>query len=219
MEKAYLKSEKDVRIPFLYNPAQFEITRGTEWRDSPNTGKDAPAKQFQRGQPDKLSLTITLDTTGTGDPVTKHTDELLKLTEIDTSLPGSDASKNNSRPPWVRFHWGKVISPQMVITNLSLKFVYFAGNGKPLRAEASLSLEQFDETPKLQAQNPVSGTPEPHRVHTVGPGETLDRIAALHYGDARPWRAIAEANDILDPLALRPGTLLRIPPRPEVHVA
>ncbi len=218
MEKAYFMTELGVRIPVMYNPKDFEVTRATAWRDTPNTSKDAPAKQFLRGESDHLCLKIVVDTTGTGDAVTKHTDELLKLTEIDTSLPGHDDAKKNGRPQWVRFHWGRIATPQMVITSLNLKFTYFARNGKPLRAEASVALDQFDETPKLQAQNPVSGTPEPHRVHTVTPGETLDRIAAQHYGDPTPWRVIAAANNILDPLAITPGTLLRIPPRPEVHV-
>jgi len=62
-------------------------------------------------------------------------------------------------------------------------------------------------------QNPTSGTPRPHRVHRVQPGETLDRIAAAHLGDATSWRVIAQANGIEDPLAVKPGTLLAIPER------
>jgi nucleoid-associated protein YgaU len=62
-------------------------------------------------------------------------------------------------------------------------------------------------------QNPTSGTPHPHRTHVVSPGETLDRIAAVYYGDGTRWRAIAVANGISDPLAIAPGTLLSIPER------
>jgi nucleoid-associated protein YgaU len=48
-------------------------------------------------------------------------------------------------------------------------------------------------------------------VHRIQPGETLDRIAAMHYGDSTRWRTIADGNGIEDPLALRPGALLSIP--------
>jgi nucleoid-associated protein YgaU len=33
----------------------------------------------------------------------------------------------------------------------------------------------------------------------------------MHLGDSTRWRSIAEANELEDPLALRPGTLLAIP--------
>jgi nucleoid-associated protein YgaU len=33
----------------------------------------------------------------------------------------------------------------------------------------------------------------------------------MHLGDSTQWRSIAEANEIEDPLALRPGSLLAIP--------
>ena len=60
-------------------------------------------------------------------------------------------------------------------------------------------------------QNPTSGTPSPERTHQVQPGETLDRIAATHYGDPTQWKDIAAANAIEDPLSVPPGTILSIP--------
>mgnify|MGYP003487327083 CR=1 FL=1 len=45
----------------------------------------------------------------------------------------------------------------------------------------------------------------------VRSGETLDRIAATHYGDPTQWRVIATANGIIDPLDLEPGRVLSIP--------
>jgi nucleoid-associated protein YgaU len=81
----------------------------------------------------------------------------------------------------------------------------------PLRARAALTLTQYEEDMAFGPQNPTSGTPRPHRVHRVQPGETLDRISALHLGDSTRWRSIAESNSIEDPLALRAGSLLAIP--------
>ena len=45
-------------------------------------------------------------------------------------------------------------------------------------------------------------------------GETLDRIAATHYADPTRWRLIADANHVVDPLALSAGELLVIPEIP-----
>jgi nucleoid-associated protein YgaU len=111
----------------------------------------------------------------------------------------------------VVFHWGNLHSFKAVVTDLTLRFTYFSSTGVPLRAEVDLSLRQFAPSDAFGPQNPTSGTPNPHRVHRVQPGETLDRISAKYYGDSTRWRQIAGANAIADPLALRPGSLLSIP--------
>ncbi len=92
-----------------------------------------------------------------------------------------------------------------------LSFTYFSSTGVPLRATAQLLLQQYDKSDAFGPQNPTSGTPSPHRVHRVQPGETLDRISAKYYGDSTRWRELANTNGIEDPLAVRPGTLLSIP--------
>ncbi|HEX7806464.1 MAG TPA: LysM peptidoglycan-binding domain-containing protein, partial [Cellulomonas sp.] len=95
--------------------------------------------------------------------------------------------------------------------HLELTFTYFSSTGIPLRATLALVLRQYEPSNAFGPQNPTSGTPRPHRVHQVQPGETLDRIAARYYGDATRWRTLAVANGIEDPLALRPGAQLSIP--------
>jgi nucleoid-associated protein YgaU len=111
----------------------------------------------------------------------------------------------------VRFHWGDLHSFKAVIAALELTFVYFSSTGVPFRARLDLVLTQDDKEMAFGPQNPTSGTPRPHRVHRIQPGETLDRIAGMHYGDPTRWRAIAVANAIEDPLTLRPGSLISIP--------
>jgi nucleoid-associated protein YgaU len=111
----------------------------------------------------------------------------------------------------VTFNWGAMRSFKSVVTSLSVTFVYFSSTGVPLRARVQMALTQYQPDHAYGRQNPTSGTPRPHKVHRVLPGETLDRIAAQHYGDPTRWRALATANGIDDPLALRPGSLLSIP--------
>jgi hypothetical protein len=158
-----------------------------------------------------MRLTLHFDTTDTGQSVGQHTGKVLKLMDVDSTLPGTDAQSNNARPPYVVFHWGSLHSFKAVVSDLMLRFTYFSSTGVPLRAEVDLSLRQFAESDAFGPQNPTSGTPNPHRVHRVQPGETLDRISAKYYGDSTRWRQIAQANAVFDPLALRPGALLSIP--------
>jgi LysM repeat protein len=158
-----------------------------------------------------MSLELFFDTTNTGKSVTVHTNKLMKMLKIDKSLSGYDADKNNGRPPWVKFHWGKFHSFKSVITSLSITYVYFSSTGDPLRAKVSMTLTQMEQDDAFPAQNPTSGTPAPGRAHQVMPGESLDRISAQYYGDSTQWRAIAQANAIRDPFSLRPGVMLDIP--------
>jgi hypothetical protein len=211
-EKAFLEIEgNSEKLPCLFNPSELALNRVNGWAADAMPGKGVPTLRYTGAQSGQLAVRLFFDTTQDGVPVTKYTGKILHLMEVDSSLPGSDADTNNTRPPWVVFHWGDLHSFKAVISALELTFVYFSSTGMPLRARLDLLLTQFDQDMAFGPQNPTSGTPRPHRVHRVQPGETLDRIAAIHYGDSTQWRMIASANGVEDPLALRPGGLLSIP--------
>lgn len=211
LEKAFLQVETGDNLPCLFNPSNISVSRSNNWSSNPMPGGDVSKLRFVGANSGSLSLELTFDTTDDGSPVTKYTGKLMKLMEVDYSLPGADETSRNGRPPTVTFHWGDLHSFPAVVTNLSLNFTYFSSSGTPLRATASLSLQQYDKSDAFGPQNPTSGTPSPHRVHRVQPGETLDRISAKYYGDSTQWRRLAAANGVEDPLSLRPGTLLSIP--------
>jgi nucleoid-associated protein YgaU len=49
-------------------------------------------------------------------------------------------------------------------------------------------------------------------MHIVVENETMETIARETYGSVREWVRIAQANPRIDPIKLRPGTRLRLPP-------
>lgn len=210
-EKSFLEIEGGVHLACEFNPDALELTRSNNWSADSMPGKGVGKLLYKGAQSGSVGLELFFDTTATGKAVTSYTSELMKLMDVAPNLPGTDAASNNVRPPWVKFHWGDLHSFKAVVSSLNLSFVYFSSTGVPLRARARLTLLQYEEEKSFGPQNPTSGTPRPHRVHQVRPGETLDRIAAAHYGDATKWRAIANANGIEDPLRLRPGAALSIP--------
>ncbi|CAM4236455.1 LysM peptidoglycan-binding domain-containing protein [Kibdelosporangium persicum] len=209
--KAYLLTEGKDQIDCMFNPAELTISKSNSWQGGEAKGKNAPELRFQSGQSATMSMSLTFDTTRSGDPVTTHTDKLLKLMKVDPALAGADSSRNKARPPWVEFHWGETKSFKCIVERVQIRFTYFASSGKPLRCKADLTLKQWKDEDQLPLQNPTSSTPTLHTVHQLRPGETLDRVAAAHYGDSTRWRQIAEANGILDPLALPKGKQLAIP--------
>ncbi|MCE7011209.1 LysM peptidoglycan-binding domain-containing protein [Kibdelosporangium philippinense] len=209
--KAYLLTEGGDQIKCLFNPAELTISKSNSWQGGEAKGKNAPELRFQAGQSATMSMSLMFDTTREGTPVTEHTDKLLKLMKVDPALAGADPSRNKARPPWVEFHWGDTKSFKCIVERVQIRFTYFASSGKPLRCKADITMKQWKDEDQLPLQNPTSSTPTLHTVHQLRPGETLDRVAAAHYGDATRWRQIAEANGILDPLLLPKGKQLAIP--------
>ena len=184
-----------------------------KWTKDDAPGKNVPSLIFGSGESGTMRLSLTLDTTGTGEAVTRSTNQLLELMDVDEELADSDPSRGKGRPPWVEFHWGEMHSFKLVIDKIQLKFTYFSHDGKPLRAQADLSLKQFEDEKNSSLQNPTSHTPYVHRIHQVQLGETLDRIASRYYGEPEMWRLIADSNRVANPLALEPGSDLMIPQR------
>jgi hypothetical protein len=213
--KAELEVEVGDPFEFLFNPAELSISKSNTWEAPAAKGRNAPKLRFQGGGAGSLSFTATFDTTHDGSDVTEHTNRLLALMRTNEQVQGSDKQRNKARPPWVRFRWGHLQSFKAVIESLSVSFTYFASDGTALRAVADMTLKQFEDETTHALQNPTSHTPAPRRVHRLQPGETLDRLAGVYYGDATRWRRIARANGIADPLALVPGIELAIP-EPEV---
>ena len=92
--------------------------------------------------------------------------------------------------------------------------------------EAQVTLDRLVETglrfmPPAPTPEPAPA-PEPPpeqtwRTYTIQPGDTLSLVARQMYGQANLWRIIFEANrDILtDPSRIKPGQVIKIPPKPE----
>src|SRR5580704_13001438 len=143
-DKAFLQTEKGVKIPCLFNPENLSVSRTNRWgAPSENPGGGVKTIEYQGASSGNITLRLFFDTTDTGQPVTTHTSKLLKLMEVDTSLPGSSDQTQNARPPWVTFNWGSFSSYKAVITDMSIEFSYFSSAGIPLRSTASLTLTQY----------------------------------------------------------------------------
>jgi hypothetical protein len=211
IQKAYLMTETKKKIEFMFNPNELKFSKRNSWSSNDTPGSNAPQLQFNSGGSVEFSLTAMFDSTASGKPVTQITDELFKLTMTDKNIKGTKEDRNMTRPPWVQFHWGKMRSYKAVITSFDLTFTYFSSKGDPLRAEVSMSFQQFEDEGNLPPQNPTSGTPNPGQIRRLESGQYLDTIADDIYGDPNRWRAIADANGIDDPLALRPGQIVVIP--------
>lgn len=88
--------------------------------------------------------------------------------------------------------------------------------GNPAIAQDALDELVAQELRFLVATEPTP-KPEPEwPTYKVQPGDTLSRISQQFYGVSSLWRIIFEANQNIlpSPSVIRPGQVLRIPPKP-----
>jgi hypothetical protein len=204
--------EKELEVQF--NPTEYTLNKALQIAEIPIPGLDMPILQFVRGQTETLSLELFFDVTeaGTGENnfvgVTSKTDAFYDLIKID---PHTHA------PPVCRFCWGdfwfagnRLLGMECIVESVKQRFTLFNPDGFPLRAILTVSLKEYKTLEDQINETPFSS---PERTHTwvVRTGDTLSRIAADKYNDSRLWRAIADQNKILDPLDLKPGTVLEVP--------
>lgn len=200
-------------VNFQFNPKEVTIQKSAKWERKPATGaKKAGPPQFTGAEPCKLTLEMFLDATATHDTSVVNTVETLFSCCAPTA---KSAGNDKPAPPLVALHWGKVTSFAAFVTSVSAKYTLFSADGTPIRAVCSVSLEEMPVEP--WRQNPTSGGLAVRRAHKLVDGDTLASVAYAEYGDPAMWRPLAAFNGIDDPLRLRRGTQLLLPPPDELR--
>jgi hypothetical protein len=197
---------KEVEVQF--NPESLKLSFANE-----NKGGDQPggsSRQFVGSASSKMSVELLFDTTEAGADVRRKTEEVAHFV---MAMP--QRNRNNRRaPPRVRFEWGSFIF-EGVVDSMDETLDYFSEQGVPMRATVSLSLSRddlvfvFGEPGRARGGTPgtTPSAPGTRPLERPRPGDSVQSMAGRD-GRSSAWRAIAEANDIDDPLRLPPGTLL-----------
>lgn len=195
------------RIEFQFNPKELTVSKSAKWsRDAQKGAKKSAVPQYGGPEPSKLALEMFLDASA------KQDDSVVKTVEqlFACCVPTTEShQKKKGSPPWVIFHWGGLTSFTGYVKSVSVKYTLFTPGGLPVRATATVNLEEISG--EQGGQNPTSGALDTRSVHTVVAGDTLASIAWREYGDPTLWRVVAEANDIDDPMRLRAGSTLMLP--------
>jgi hypothetical protein len=208
-----------------YNPTEYTLNKAAQIAEIAIPGLDSPILQFVRGQTETLSLDLFFDTTEAGMDdgavsVTKVTDLFYQLIKINGQLHA---------PPVLFFSWGMQFPGQRpyasmgigtgsqqrhgfkcVVESVRQRYTLFSPQGIPLRATLTVSLKEYKTLSEQIAE--INAQSANHtNSHVVQAGETLAQISASVYNDPTQWRAIADQNNILDPMVLQPGQVLDIP--------
>ncbi|MGB3307748.1 MAG: LysM peptidoglycan-binding domain-containing protein [Thermomicrobiales bacterium] len=185
-------------IPVMYNPDEFTLDQGNAFAEIAIPGLNAPPTQYVRGKLRTLAMTLLFDTYERGEDVRAYSGRIVRLLN---TLPSTFA------PPVLLFAMG-TFTFQCVLVDAKQRFTMFLRDGTPVRASLAVTFQEYTRIDVQIAQGFFAGPPT---VHTITSSETLQGLAADFLGDARDWRAIAEASGIDDPMHIPPGQRVTIP--------
>ena len=192
-------------LEVMFNPTEYTHEWSNNFQETSLPGLNNPILQFINGETQTVTMELMFDTWtyGGGADVTEKTREFSSLLAIDGSLHA---------PPPVEFKWGDgAFRFEAVLQSLSQRFTMFKSDGKPVRAVLSVTFKQFRSIAD-QLNDPKRESPDRTKRRVLTADSSLWMLAAKEYGRPADWRRIAKRNRIADPLRLRPGALLYLPP-------
>jgi hypothetical protein len=198
------------KLEFFLNPSQIIVEKSVTLEEEQGQGSTKETR-WTMTNPISLKLgEIWFDTYESRTSVReKYIDKLEKLL---------DYNRDTHHIPCVRFIWGKFTQGSVkdlqylfYVEKLTATYTMFLPDGTPVRAKVTLDLKQALPIEEQLSENPKQ-SPDHAKLYTVKRGDTLQAIAHAEYDDPREWRRIADTNGIDDPMSLRPGNKLLVPP-------
>ena len=215
-------------VEAMFNPNEIILARSATWEQQRAVGRggwDASAviQEFRSVEAEMFSIELFFDTyesrTGSmtwgraatsllptsmqrrdATDVRRHTDRIAALAEVDREL---------HRPPICHLQWGAFDIFTGVLSSLQQRFTLFLEDGTPVRAVLACGFVESSTAAASRARELHSADVATTR--QVRRNDSLQSLAAEHYNDPSLWRHIARANAIVNPRALKPGTVLTIP--------
>ncbi|MDB5669986.1 MAG: hypothetical protein JWO25_945 [Alphaproteobacteria bacterium] len=196
-------SRSGTEIEVLFNPGEYSLEVSNNFRESAVAGLDDSLLQFVNGVAGTLTMELYFDTytDDGGSDVTARTDEIAQLMRVDSATHA---------PPKVEFRWGSVAF-RAVVEKLSQRFVMFRSDGVPVRARLTVTFRGHKALAE-QLRSPRRNSADKTKRRVLSSDSSVWLIANQEYRDPRCWRLIARENRIDDPSAIRPGTVLVVPP-------
>ena len=217
-QKAVIQVSGGSDITVMFNPTEYNLDTGANYSSLNVPGLDGPVTQFISGKEDTLTLQLMFNTyeaprynQSTGrmeavpedqmEDVSKYTKKIYDLTRIKGVL---------HHPPVCTFRWGS-LSFQGVVSDVKFKYTMFLDSGKAVRATADVTFRSVLDVLFSKKSAPWE-SPDRTKYKVLDESSSLWQLAYEEYGDAEQWKTIARVNHIQNPLDIRPGMTLILPP-------
>lgn len=216
------KGRASESISFTFNPSSYRITSTPHYHDVRHLSQDQEKKEFLGGVARTLTVSLIFDSFSDNDLFPESSSRnVANLTEgVENQLrPITDKIKKlemaahvageQHKPPLVIFSWGN-LNFKGIISDLSVEYTMFSMEGKPIRATVHLTMAEGKD-PAVSAKESPFESPDRTKSRVVVEGMSLWSIAWEEYDDCEKWRIIARANNIMNPMDIYPGQVIRIP--------
>lgn len=217
-QKAVIKVLGGQDIQVMFNPTEYNLDTGANYSNVNVPGLDGPITQYISGRQDTLTVQLMFNTyqpprydPGTGrletppedemEDVSTYTRQIYALTQIKGIL---------HHPPTCTFQWGS-LSFDGVVTDVKQRFTMFLESGKPVRAMVDVTFQSLLD-PIFSRKTSPWESPDRTKYKVLDESASLWQMAYEEYGDPDQWRLIARSNHIRNPLDIRPGMMLQLPP-------
>jgi nucleoid-associated protein YgaU len=196
-------------IECMFNPTEYSLNQTVTVTRHKSPSKPGGTPEFAGTNAMTFSATLLFD-----DYAAMEGDVTPKITKLLSWTKPTDDSvkKNQPCPPLVAFQWGsnkQLENFRGLLTKVDVKYLLFRRDGTPVQADVGITIT--GETEQVGGTNPTSHSTNTTRTHTVVEGETIQSVAYSELGKPAYWRAIADMNDIDDPLRVPAGSVLLIP--------
>ncbi len=189
----------------LFNPTELSFSRSNEYEWQRPAGGSKALPQYTGGEAKEISIEFFFDGTGVVES-DQSVRERIESFETLTSYQGEA-----HQPFYLRLTWGG-FEFRGIRTKADIKYTLFDRSGEPLRATLATTFREALPPEEITADE-NNTSPDLYQTWLVGEGQKIDTIANDVYGDPAYWRPLAEANALVNPLDLEPGTVLVLPPK------
>jgi hypothetical protein len=192
-----------------FNPEAYSVSETVNYRQVSAQGTEKDVTQYVGSVKSVANLSFYFDTDSV---LSTNPMEVKKATDVSAlTTHFSNLLRVNGelhRPPIVAFAWGS-ISISGFITQVDTRFTMFDSRGVPVRAKVDCTLVSVGDSSAIKRSPLMS--PDRTKSRVMSEDTNIWAIAELEYGDINKWRLIAKANDIMDPMDIPAGTILRVP--------
>ena len=223
------KDKGNEEIRFLFNPAQYTISKSNNWTGGGTDGagkgenatgatKNSPEIVFAGGDATTLSMELFFDTwhmsksAKSTEDVRKYTGKVFELMYKEQGK--QDGQNANGRPPFVLFVWGNTWF-EAAIVSVTQKFTMFLTDGTPVRATLEVVFKQRKDKADFSANGQGYGNGAGTVIRLPG-DTTVDALAHQHLGNGDLWRQIADRNPKIARV-IKAGTEIVIPMAEDVQ--
>ncbi len=225
LEKMTIEPEDQKAFQVLYNPESYVQSRQVHYQPTDGMAYNSPMAQFVCGGLETLQFQLFFDSMSAGAEVGGGLADRAKFT-ANSALPSLTKfvdvreytqkiynlmiiDDKTHHPPSVYLEWSS-LQFEGYLVSCSQNFVRFTENGMPVRAWLQCTFVEEVAPLKSNLRNPLN-SPDTSKFRTVCQGDSLWAMAAKEYGQPEQWRAIADANGLVNPRLLRSGERLSLP--------